>query len=183
MSGKMAWKHFTGMPGGGGLIFDGTFVNGNWNKYISAFEIDTGKLLWRFDTGGQVESHPAYYDGVVFASTEQSHALYAIDAKTGKQIWKYDSPKQELNGSPSVTADTVYVGSNDHYLHAVDRKTGAFKFKVKTEANVFSSAAVADNGMVYVGSNTETGPVSAHGVGSLYAINPSKHLATAAGAP
>merc|ERR1712232_753246 len=174
-TGKLLWKQKTGAPGGGGTAVNGVYYNGNWNKKITAFNVQTGSVMWNFDTKGSVESHPAYYEGVVYASAEDSKTLFAIDAKTGSQIWSYSGASEELNGSPTVTLDTVYVGSNDHYLHAVSRKTGKFKFKFKTCANVFSSAAVDDSGRVYISCNTETGPTSSGGVGATYAIDPSAH--------
>ena len=59
----------------------------------------------------QVESRPAYADGVVYVSTEENHALFAIDYKTGAKIWEYTGATQELNGSPSVSEDLVYVAA------------------------------------------------------------------------
>jgi len=124
-----------------------------------------------------VESHPAYHDGVVFVSAEDSKALYAINASNGQMLWKYAGAEEELNSSPAISRDTVFVGSNDHYLHAVDRLTGKFKFRFKTCSNVFASPAIADSGMVFVGCNTETGPISSGGVGAMCAINPNRRVA------
>jgi outer membrane protein assembly factor BamB len=175
-TGHLLWKHKTGAPGGGGVVADGIYYNGNWNQNITAFIARTGSIKWNFNAKGAVESHPAYHEGVVYASAEDSKTLFAIDATSGKQVWNYSGAGEELNGSPTVTLDTVYVGSNDHFLHAVSRKTGQFKFKFKTCANVFSSAAVDDIGRVYISCNTETGPTSALGSGATYAIDPSAHI-------
>ena len=124
-TGKLVWKYKTGAPGGGGLIVDDMFIIGNWNQNVTAFAIETGRVLWQFNTTGEIESHPAYHDGVVFVSSEESKTMFALNVSTGKLLWKYDQAAEEFNGSPSVTLDTVYVGSNDHYLHAVDRVSGA----------------------------------------------------------
>ena len=69
---------------------------------------------------------------------------------------------------PVSFAPTLLIGDGGY--------AGIRKFRFKTCANVFSSAAVADTGMIFIGCNTETGPVSSTGVGSLYAVNPSKRV-------
>ena len=177
-SGEELWKARTGAPGGGGVVVEDAarglslFVAGSWAGVVVAYDMHSGKQVWSFRAGGEVESHPAYYGGVVFASAEESRTLFAINATTGKELWRYNGAAQEINSSPSVSLDTVFVGANDHYMHAVSRTTGAFKWKVRTCANVFASAAIADDGMVYIACNTETGPTWGRGVGAVYAIDP-----------
>jgi len=174
-TGRHVWKAYTGQPGGGAMVVGDTFYMGNWNQYIVAFEAGTGKVRWWYNTGGSIESHPAYHEGVVFVSSETTPgSLFALNATSGVKIWEYSGAAEEFNGSPSVNADTVFVGSNDHYLHAVDLQTGKLKFKFETCANVFSSAAIDREGQVYIGCNTVTGVVASTGVGQLYSVNPSK---------
>jgi len=175
-TGKEVWKAYTGQPGGGGMVVGDTYYMGNWNDYTVAFEALSGKVRWMANVGGSVESHPAYYNGMVLISTESTPgSLYALNESTGATIWTYSGASEEFNGSPSVNADTVFVGSNDHYLHAVDLTTGAFKYKVETCANVFSSAAIDLESQVYIGCNTVTGVSTEKGVGQLYSINPTAH--------
>ena len=174
-SGKELWRRHTGKPGGGGAVTNGAYISGNWNNYVTSYDMLTGKLNWQLDVKGEVESRPAIVDGVAFITTEESKLLLAIDATSGKIKWSYAGAAEELNGSPAVSRDLVFAGSNDRYLHAVDRQTGELRFKFETCANVFSSAAIADSGMVYVGCNSPCGPVTGVGVGELYAINPSLH--------
>ena len=89
---------------------------GNWNNYVTSYDLLTGKLNWKLDVKGEVESRPAVVDGVAYISTETSQLLLAINTATGKEIWRYTGASQELNGSPSVSHDTVYASSNDMYL-------------------------------------------------------------------
>jgi len=174
-TGKELWRHKTGKPAGGGMIVGDAYLSGSWNHYVSSLDIATGKLNWRLNVGGEVETRPAYHAGVAYFSAEESKTLWAVDAASGKVLWKYAGAAQELNGSPSVAAGIVYVGSNDKYLHAVNATTGRLLFKFLTCANVFSSAAVDERGMVYIGCNTATGgpgPGSQPGTGAAYAVNP-----------
>ena len=152
-----------------------------FRRHLYALELATGKLVWKFDAGGEIESHPAYQDGVLFITAEESKSLFALNATTGEQLWVYAGAKAELNGSPSLSKDYVYFGSNDNFLYAVARLTGEFKFKIETCGNVFSSAAIADNGMIYftcyTGSSDSDG--ARRGVGKAYAVDPSKHISAA----
>ena len=178
-TGVAVWRASTGAPGGGGMLDGaGAFIAGAWTGNLTSFDVRSGAPRWSVNLGGEIESHPALGPGgdVIFASAEESRALFALERATGKELWRYDGAGATINGSPSVTLDTVFVGSNDHFLHAVDRTSGAFKFKVKTCANVFSSAAVSDDGMAYIACNTETGPTWERGVGAVYAVNPALHM-------
>ena len=66
------------------------FIAGNWNQNVTAYNAKTGETVWAVDLGGSIESHPAYYDGVVYMSTEApSSTLWALDVKTGETVWKY----------------------------------------------------------------------------------------------
>ena len=44
---------------------------------------DFTELLWRYTTGGSVESTPAVADGVVYVGSADQH-LYALDAASGE---------------------------------------------------------------------------------------------------
>ncbi|MCZ6509835.1 MAG: PQQ-binding-like beta-propeller repeat protein [Alphaproteobacteria bacterium] len=46
------------------------------------------KFLWRFDTGGVVESSPAIADGVLYQGTF-NRALFALDATSGRELWRF----------------------------------------------------------------------------------------------
>tara|TARA_B110000208_G_scaffold153787_1_gene186145 strand:+ start:69 stop:1334 length:1266 start_codon:yes stop_codon:yes gene_type:complete len=113
-SGDVKWKTRTGAPGGGGML-DATgasFIAGTWNKNLTSYDVKTGAVKWSRYLFGEIQSHPALggKDGdTVFASTEESHTLWALDAATGATKWRY-SEAGEINSSPSVTADAVYVG-------------------------------------------------------------------------
>lgn len=73
----------------------------------------TGRELWKFNANGVIESHTAYHNGIVYATAEDSHSLFAINATTGTEIWTFSDPAQEVNGSPSLTDKYVFFGAND----------------------------------------------------------------------
>jgi outer membrane protein assembly factor BamB len=88
------------------LIADEKLLAGSYDGYMHAFDIDTGKELWKYSSGdANIETAtgtwPFFYsfmaaDGVVFAPTGEHSAsqplyrgakLHAIDMETGEGVW------------------------------------------------------------------------------------------------
>jgi outer membrane protein assembly factor BamB len=134
----------------------GNVYMGTW--FMTAFRLSarTGKIQWTVNLEGVMESHGAYHNGVVYFSTEDSHALVAMSAISATRLWEWTGSTVELNGSPTLTPDLVYVGSNDHSMHCINRTNGQALFAIQATANVFSSAAVADDGWVFFSDNSVT---------------------------
>lgn len=147
-NGRELWRSLTGKAGigGGGTIAADSYFSGSWDRSVTSLKLGTGDVNWKVNVGGEVESRPAFHDGVVFFSAEESHTLVAINAQTGSMKWEYTGATQEFNGSPSLSSGLVYAGANDKYLHVVNITTGALVFKFETCANVFAAAAIADDG-------------------------------------
>jgi len=115
------------------------------------------ELLWKYTTGGSVQSSPAVVDGIVYIGSNDRN-LYALDAETGTLIWKYDTMEHFdiVSSSPAVSNGVVYIGGLRNKIHALDALTGKFLWKYKlpirtvARSGISSGAAVAD-GAVYIG--------------------------------
>ena len=99
--------------------------NVSLNTYVCAFDLNSGKTVWKYRTENSIKNTIAYEDGIVVAQDAACH-LYAIDAKTGKLLWKqlinlkgYPYLAEGLTASNGV----VYVGIGVG-LSAYDLKTG-----------------------------------------------------------
>jgi len=111
------------------------------------------ELLWRFETGGSVESTPAVADGVLYvASTDPS--LLALDASDGELLWRYRTG-QAVPFSPTVAEGVVYVGWSDRHFRALDAATGDLLWASKTDGRPEPSAPVVVDGTIYF--NTDRG--------------------------
>ena len=119
--------------------------------------VTTNTELWRFKTGGFVESAPSLSNGVVYVGSNSTY-LYAIDAVTGIEKWRFKTGNS-VYSSPAISNGVVYVGSFDSNLYAIDAVTGIEKWRFATKNTVFSSPSES-NGVVYVGSRD----------GNLYAV-------------
>ena len=59
-------------------VADGVVYVGSDDNFLYALKANTGELLWRYETGGNVDSAPVVMAGVVYVSTNDGY-LYALD--------------------------------------------------------------------------------------------------------
>jgi outer membrane protein assembly factor BamB len=97
---------------------------------VSAFNADTGALLWRVtlapekardsdEFGGGL----AYYGGRLFVSTGFA-TVYSLDPATGKEEW-HSTVSAPVRGAPLVYGDRVFVIAIDNRLHALAASDGS----------------------------------------------------------
>ena len=58
---------------------------GSRDNRLYALDASTGDLLWRYETGGDVDSSPAVSGGVVYVGSDDDH-LYAIAASLPREL-------------------------------------------------------------------------------------------------
>lgn len=99
--------------------------NVSLNTYIRAFDLKSGKPLWKFRTENSVKNTIAYENGIIIAQ-DASCNLYALRADSGTLLWKQYI---NLKGYPYLTEGVtisngiVYAGIGVG-LSAYDLKTG-----------------------------------------------------------
>ncbi|MDB4618490.1 PQQ-binding-like beta-propeller repeat protein [Akkermansiaceae bacterium] len=98
-------------------IDDNLVVIGCRDKKLHAISRVSGESLWKFKTGGRVESSPILFnDAAVFGSSDGR--LYAIGLEKGAEIWQLDLG-ESIIAPPSFANGTIYVGGEDGTLFAV----------------------------------------------------------------
>ncbi|MCD4699949.1 MAG: PQQ-binding-like beta-propeller repeat protein, partial [Phycisphaerae bacterium] len=76
----------------------------------------TGKRIWFFKTGGNVDSSPAVCgDRVVVGSGDGR--LYMLRLSDGKELWSYEIGRP-ITASPAIAGLAVIVGSEDGTVYA-----------------------------------------------------------------
>ena len=129
-------------------------VFGGGDGAVTAIELASGDVRWRFATGGRVRSSPAIADGVVYAGSADG-SLYAIALDDGREIWRFDTAGRRLDSarygydrrtitsSPAVAGGAVFFGSRDGALYAVDAATGRLRWRVLHDDTSWSIASPA----------------------------------------
>ena len=117
-----------------------------------------GILVWKFSTGGGVDSSPTVTNGVVYTGSNDKN-VYALNAATGVKIWNYTT-EGPVFSSAAVANGIVYIGSGYGNIqtqvyrgtvYALDAATGAKIWNFDTLGEFKSSPVVMD-GVVYIGS-------------------------------
>jgi outer membrane protein assembly factor BamB len=106
------------------VVADGKVFAKDALNTVSAFNADTGQLIWRVtvkpekarddnEFGGGL----AYYGGRLFVTTGFA-AVFALDANDGKEIWM-STTSAPVRGAPLVFGDRVFAISIDNKLAAL----------------------------------------------------------------
>jgi outer membrane protein assembly factor BamB len=97
---------------------------------LYALRAGEGSTIWRFETGGLVQSDPLYepeLDVVYFGSNDG--ALYCVRADSGKLVFRFDTGA-EVSRRPVQAGETLMFSNASDFLFAVDRRTGKPKWQV-----------------------------------------------------
>jgi len=109
----------------------------------------TGSLIWRYETGGWVDSSPTIYNGRLYVGSDDNY-IYCLSAESGELIWRYKTGDW-VYSSPTIDNGRLYVGSHDGYIYCLSADSGELIWRYKTGDYVFSSPTIY-NGRLYVGS-------------------------------
>lgn len=117
--------------GVGNRFFQDNGIRGTGENGIFAFDAETGDLLWKYNTEGEVMPTPAYYDGAVYATTGDRH-LYKLDPDSGELIHQAEIGKVISMSAPAIDDDTLFVGGSGplpYTFSAYDLETDEFKWQ------------------------------------------------------
>jgi eukaryotic-like serine/threonine-protein kinase len=144
------------------VIWNSSVYFGSGDGNIYALSADTGKQVWKFQTGDVVHASPAIADGVLYIGSWDSF-FYALDAATGKEKWRFKTGEDAdthnqvgIQSSAAVANGTVFFGCRDSNFYALDAATGSKKWAFNNKGSwVVGSPAVRD-GKVYFATSDST---------------------------
>jgi len=110
----------------------------------------TDEMVWKFETGGGVESSPAVASGKVFFGSKDG-SVYCLDAVTGVERWVFPTDRA-ISSSPLVVEGKVYIGSGDKKLYCINAEYGMEQWNFTTGGGIVSSPKLY-NEKLYFGSN------------------------------
>lgn len=97
------------------------FVSSTGGK-VYAFDLASGRLLWKSGLGLPTESSPAA--GATAVCSGSSNGLFrCLDARTGSELWRHQA-KSEITSSPVIEDNAVFFYSSDDRVTALELKTG-----------------------------------------------------------
>ena len=84
---------------------------------LLSMDLSKHEVLWRFKTGGEIESSPALSGRTLYVGSGDGD-LYALDSLTGAKLWEI-STGDRITASPAVADGTVYIGSHNGNFYAI----------------------------------------------------------------
>jgi outer membrane protein assembly factor BamB len=153
-------------------ISGGVLYTGSENEMFYSMDLNTGKVLWKFDADYVLEAPPAVSGGnVCFGSSDG--VMRCFDKEKGKLLWSFQA-KSEILSAPVIKDGTVYFSSADDKLYALSLTTGEklWSYSRSTYQTVAprltSSSAVAGNRIFHFFSDGYVVALSADGGKELW---------------
>lgn len=96
--------------------------------WLAAFEIATGKEIWRHAAHIQT-GVPLVAGGRVFFG--DGHEILALDLESGRELWRFAGvPDTLASYAPAMAGDTVLAGPGDGRLYALSAATGGLLWEI-----------------------------------------------------
>ncbi len=112
------------------VIADGKVFTKDAESTVSAFEAETGKVLWSVtlkpEKGRDADEFGgglAWYGGRLFVTTGFAE-VFSLDPATGEEVW-HSGVSAPIRGAPLVFGDRVFSTSIDNKLHAMAAVDGS----------------------------------------------------------
>jgi len=145
-SGKTRWSRTIGPSETSPLVDRGRVYVGDWNGVVWALNGNTGRVAWKYRTGGKVKGGIASAAGRLYVGSYDHH-VYCLRASDGKLLWKA-SPQERLGSpatfysTPAVAYGRVYIGGTDGKVYSYGATSGKLRWSHDTGGYVYSSPAV-----------------------------------------
>lgn len=154
-TGAVRWRKQLAPSESSPLVHQGRVYVGDWSGRVYAFDVRTGRLLWTFETDGEVKGGLAASGGRVFVGSYDNH-LYSLNATTGKQLWRAATQERLGNrgrfySTPAIAYGRVYIGATDGKVYSFGAASGRLLWSQGTGSYVYSSPAVWER-LVFAGS-------------------------------
>ncbi len=98
---------------------------------VVAFDCQSGKQRWSFQTRGWVGAAPTIAGGNVFIGSQDDH-MYCLNKDTGRQVWKFKTGSR-ISSRAAVNDDSVFFPSCDGWLYRVSIMSGQLIWKFQTK--------------------------------------------------
>lgn len=129
------------------VLHEGVAYFGAMDSYVYAFNVETGKELWRFKTKDRIfGSLSNVYKDMICVPSFDAH-VYCLDTRTGKEIWRFKTGDM-IFGSPRMYKDRAFFGSKDGFFYCLDLK-GNLLWNFKTGDTIASAPTFQENMVIF----------------------------------
>ena len=104
------------------ISYDGKVIAADINGLVSAFDIATGKVIWKTEVGSELFGGVAAGSGIIAVGSTEAEVII-LDAKTGAEKWR-NLVSSEIVSAPGIGDGKVVVRTVDGKLFALNAKTG-----------------------------------------------------------
>jgi outer membrane protein assembly factor BamB len=142
-TGGRLWEQKLGGPPGEILALDERLFVGSADRWFYALEPRTGRIDWRWRTGGMIVGRAALDERHVYF-VSMDNVLRALDRNHGAQRW-YAALPLRPNGSPVLAGDVVLVSGQVPTLPAFLRTNGETAGIAKLPGDIAAAPYVVDD--------------------------------------
>lgn len=149
LNGKTVWKKRVKDVPRGSIIVNDMLIIGLTDGQLNAYRLDTGEEVWKFDTGGRINTPSVFDQGRLFQPVDDGRII-ALDIADGSKLFEVQLDKALVS---SITIDS--------YLFAVDIEGNVYKIDVENGNRIWKkeyhltvwSAPCISKGRLYFGSS------------------------------
>lgn len=111
------------------IVVDGKVFTVDTESYLSAFDVNTGDLLWRVDAGNKFEDDPVIGGGVAYSRgqlylTNGYSEIQARNPANGDLVWKASLPAP-ARSAPTVMNERIFVSTLDNRILSLSPEDGS----------------------------------------------------------
>lgn len=143
---KLAWVFYTPHPtcSSPAYVNGAVYIGGN-TGFLYKLDARTGKLIWKYDSRGAIETRPLIVGNTVYVTSHSG--FHAVNAETGSRVWF-----QKLNWDetyPVYYDGMVFSGDQKGDISAYNAVTGEVRWTFGTNAETQSGFVIYKNILIY----------------------------------
>jgi outer membrane protein assembly factor BamB len=143
--GTVKWKYKTNMMiWTCAAISKNTCYFGSLDSYIYAINKSTGKLIKRYNTGGEIKSSPLIYKDRIFIGNTNG-VIICFSENLEHKIWEKDLGRNFYASPIIFDNNLIYV---NNFVYALDIDTGHLNYKIPLYTDICSSPVILNNNLI-----------------------------------
>ena len=129
------------------VVSDGVVYAASYQGRIAAFELATGRPLWR----REMSSHAGIAAGrrLIYVTDEQSH-VWALDRGTGASLWRQEALARRQLTRPAEYREHVVVADLEGHVHWLSTEDGRIVGRIRAGNRPVAAPPVTTDAAVYV---------------------------------